>query len=408
VGTNTTSGNSNTIAVTTLVGQNDADYRTIASGNFSTASNWEYNDGTSWVTATQAPGANNNTTVQAAHSITMNVAHSMNTGKTMTVNGALSTGTFVISGGTFTLASGATLTVGSADGIASTGATGNIQTTTRTFNAAANYIYAGAAAQITGTALPTTITGSLAIQSGANTVTLTNAPTTTDSLSLQSGLFAIGSGATLNISANGKVVAASGDFATGATAGTINFVGLGSFSGNSNPYNVYANNGVNFGSGTVTIQNGGTFRINSGGYVDTNAPFYGSGSTLQYNVGATYGRNLEWSASTGRGYPHHVTISNNTTVNPVGTAGAYAAVVLRTAGNLTIDNGASFYLDFGGNNMTEDLIILGDITMNGNFSGSGASGKFLPEFARCFLEWHRNSNHCRHKRVLPGIPLPLH
>ena len=187
-------------------------------------------------------------------------------------------------------------------------------------------------------------------------------------------MFAIGSGATLNISANGKVVAASGDFATGATAGTINFVGLGSFSGNSNPYNVYANNGVNFGSGTVTIQNGGTFRINSGGYVDTNAPFYGSGSTLQYNVGATYGRNLEWSASTGRGYPHHVTISNNTTVNPVGTAGAYAAVALRTAGNLTIDNGASFYQDFGGNNMTEDLIILGDITMNGNFSGSGASG----------------------------------
>jgi hypothetical protein len=374
VGTNTTSGNSNTIAVTTLVGQSDADYRTIASGNFNTASNWEYNDGTSWVTATQAPGANNNTTVQAAHSITMNVAHSMNTGKTMTVNGALSTGTFVISGGTFTLASGATLTVGSADGIASTGATGNIQTTTRTFNAAANYIYAGAAAQITGTALPTTITGSLAIQSGANTVTLTNAPTTTDSLSLQSGLFAIGSGATLNISANGKVVAASGDFATGATAGTINFVGLGSFSGNSNPYNVYANNGVNFGSGTVTIQNGGTFRINSGGYVDTNAPFYGSGSTLQYNVGATYGRNLEWSASTGRGYPHHVTISNNTTVNPVGTAGAYAAVALRTAGNLTIDNGSSLYLDFGGNNMTEDLVILGDMTMNGNFSGSGASG----------------------------------
>ena len=374
VGTNTTSGNSNTIAVTTLVGQSDADYRTIASGNFNTASNWEYNDGTSWVTATQAPGANNNTTVQAAHSITMNVAHSMNTGKTMTVNGALSTGTFVISGGTFTLASGATLTVGSADGIASTGATGNIQTTTRTFNAAANYIYAGAAAQITGTALPTTITGSLAIQSGANTVTLTNAPTTTDSLSLQSGLFAIGSGATLNISANGKVVAASGDFATGATAGTINFVGLGSFSGNSNPYNVYANNGVNFGSGTVTIQNGGTFRINSGGYIDTNAPFYGSGSTLQYNVGATYARNLEWSASSGRGYPHHVTISNNTTLNPVGTAGAYAAVALRTAGNLTIDNGSSLYLDFGGNNMTEDLIILGDMTMNGNFSGSGASG----------------------------------
>jgi len=374
VGTNTTSGNSNTIAVTTLVGQSDADYRSIASGNFSTASNWEYNNGTSWVTATQSPSANNSTTIQAAHTITMDVTHTMNAGKTMTVNGALDAGTYVISGGIFTLASAATLTIGSADGIATSGATGNIQTTTRTFNAAANYIYAGVAAQITGTALPTTITGSLAIQSGSNTVTMTNTPTTTDSLSLQSGLFAIGSGATLNISANGKVVAASGDFATGATGGTINFVGLGSFSGSCNPYNVYANNGVNFGSGTVTIQNGGTFRINSGGYVDTNAPFYGTGSTLQYNVGATYGRNLEWSSSSGRGYPHHVTVSNNTTLNPAGTAGANAGVALQTAGGLTIDSGSSFYMDFGGNNMTVDLVVLGDMTMNGNCSGSGASG----------------------------------
>jgi hypothetical protein len=99
----------------------------------------------------------------------------------MTVNGALDAGTYVISGGIFTLASASTLTIGSADGIATSGATGNIQTTTRTFNAAANYIYAGVAAQITGTALPTTITGSLAIQSGSNTVTMTNTPTTTDS-----------------------------------------------------------------------------------------------------------------------------------------------------------------------------------------------------------------------------------
>jgi hypothetical protein len=298
----------------------------------------------------------------------------MNAGKTMLVNGSLNTGAFVISGGTFSLASAATLTIGSADGIASTGATGNIQTTIRTFNAAANYIFAGSAAQITGTALPTNITGSLAIQSGANTVTLTNAPTTTDSLSLQSGSFAIGSGATLNISANGKIVAASGSFATGSAGGTINFVGLGSFSGSCNPYNVYANSGVNFGTSTVTIQNGGTFRINSGGYIDTNAPFYGSGATLQYNVGALYGRNLEWSASTGRGYPHHVTISNNTTLNPAGTAGANAGVTFRTGGNLTIDSGSSLYLDYGGFNMTEDLVVLGDMNMNGNFSGSGASG----------------------------------
>jgi len=304
----------------------------------------------------------------------MDVAHTMNSGKTMLVNGALNTGVFVISGGIFTLASNARLTIGSADGIASTGATGNIQTTTRTFNAAANYIYAGSAAQITGAGLPTNITGSLAIQSGANTVTLTTIPTTTDSLSLQSGLFAIGTGATLNISAGGKVVAATGDLATGASGGTINFVGLGSFSGNCNPYNVYANNGVNFGSGTVTIQSGGTFRLNAGGYVDTNAPYYGSGSTLQYWINNVYGRNLEWSASSGRGYPHHVRISNNTILNPANTGATQASSPLRTAGNLTIDSGSAMYMDYGANNMIEDLVVGGDMILTGSLSASGASG----------------------------------
>ena len=374
VGTNTTSSNSNVIAVTTLVGATDADYRTVTSGNFTATSTWEFNNGSSWVAATQAPGSNNNTLVQVGHTVTMNAAHSMNSGKSMTVNGSLNASAFVISGGTFTLASGATLTVGSADGIASTGATGNIQTTTRTFNAAANYIYAGSAAQITGTALPSNVTGSLTIQSGANTVTLSNTPTTTDSLSLQSGFFAIGSGATLNISANGKVVATSGDFASGVTGGTVNFVGVGSFTGSCNPYNVYANNGVNFGTGTVTIQNGGTFRINNGGFVDTNAPFYGAGSTLQYWVGATYGRNLEWGATSGRGYPHHVQVSNNTTLNPAGTAAAQASSPLRTAGNLTIDSGANFYMDSGGNNMIEDLVVGGNMILTGAMSGSQTSG----------------------------------
>jgi hypothetical protein len=40
VGSNSTSVNSNTIATTTLVGQSEADFRTIASGNFSTPGNW--------------------------------------------------------------------------------------------------------------------------------------------------------------------------------------------------------------------------------------------------------------------------------------------------------------------------------------------------------------------------------
>jgi hypothetical protein len=75
--------------------------------------------------------------------------------------------------GAFTLSSGATLGIGHAGGIATTGNGGNIRVTgTRTYNAGANYIYNGSAAQVTGNGLPTAITGNLMINNPAG-VTLT-------------------------------------------------------------------------------------------------------------------------------------------------------------------------------------------------------------------------------------------
>ncbi|MBK9054940.1 MAG: hypothetical protein IPL78_29780 [Chloroflexi bacterium] len=65
--------------------------------------------------------------------------------------------------GTFSLASGGTLGIGSADGVASSGATGNIQTNTRTFNAGGNYVYNGTVNQNTGTGFPNNLTGDLII-----------------------------------------------------------------------------------------------------------------------------------------------------------------------------------------------------------------------------------------------------
>lgn len=301
-----------------------------------------------------------------------------------TVNngGALNFGTNVLSGtGTFTAASGATIRMGSVDGISASGATGNVQTTTRNFNQGTNYVYNGAANQITGNGLPSTLTtGQLSISntgsSGNNTVTLTTTGTQVPTLNLTSGLFAIGTGQTLTIANAGTVNATGGDFATGATGGTVN-VASGStiaFNGTCNPYNVTTAGGVNFGAGTVTIQNGGTFQINLGGFVSTNAPFYASGSTLRYNTGTTYGRNLEWSASSGRGYPHHVQMSNNTTLNPANTGASNAGVAFRTGGDVTIDAGSNIYMDNGGNNMTVPLVIGGNLNLTGNLSGSASSG----------------------------------
>ncbi|MFM9005720.1 MAG: MopE-related protein, partial [Flavobacteriales bacterium] len=213
--------------------------------------------------------------------------------------------------------------------------------------------------------------------SGSNTVTLTTNNTTLATLNLQSGLFAAGTGQNINLSNGGVINDTGGDFATGATAGrvTIPTSVSASFNGTSNPYEVYTSGGINFGAQTVTIQNGGTFRINNGGFVNTNAPFYGTGSTLQYWInGPAYGRSLEWSASSGRGYPHHVQISNNTTVDPASSGAAQANTPLRTAGNLTIDANSAMYMDNSGNNMNEDLVVSGNLVLSGSLSGSQASG----------------------------------
>ena len=71
-------------------------------------------------------------------------------------------------------------------------------------------------------------------------------------------------------------------------------------------------------TGTFTLN--GTIQINSGGYIQSTngvAPTYGSGSILKYNFGAAYGRSTEWNDedASGTGYPYHVQISNNTTLN---------------------------------------------------------------------------------------------
>ncbi|MFT3909033.1 MAG: T9SS type A sorting domain-containing protein [Ferruginibacter sp.] len=145
-----------------------------------------------------------------------------------------------------------------------------------------------------------------------NTGTVTNSlnGSTCDTLNLTGGIFSIGSANTFNMLANGVVTATAGDFITGANGGIVNFQGAGKFIGNSNPYNVYTSGGVDFGTGTVTIQGGGSFRINNGGYAINNGCFYATNSTLVYNTGNTFGAGTEWYAlfASGRGVPYNVQI----------------------------------------------------------------------------------------------------
>lgn len=95
-------------------------------------------------------------------------------------------GSTVINGTTFTLSPGATLGIRSADGIAATGATGNIRTTTRTFSSQANYIFNGTTAQNTGDGLPATVEN-LFLDNTSGHITFNSARTITDLLSIGEG-----------------------------------------------------------------------------------------------------------------------------------------------------------------------------------------------------------------------------
>lgn len=109
----------------------------------------------------------------------------------LTVNGILDCGINTITGaGTFTLPSDATLRTGNEDGIAASGATGSVQTTTRNFNTGANYEYNGTTAQSTGNGLPNTV-ANLIVNNAAN-VTLDKATLTATTLTMTDGKLILG------------------------------------------------------------------------------------------------------------------------------------------------------------------------------------------------------------------------
>jgi len=143
-----------------------------------------------------------NTTFHIANgaSYTMNSNISIsgpNNNLTIDNGGTLYTGTYIInnirngesaSGGVFTVSSGGTLGIGSAQGISLAGnATGNIQSATRNYNSGANYIYNGTVAQSTGSGLTQNTPANITINNPGNTVSLSASTTISAQLILTSG-----------------------------------------------------------------------------------------------------------------------------------------------------------------------------------------------------------------------------
>ena len=181
----------------------------------------------------------------------------------------------VVSGtGVFNLAAAATLRTGNIAGLAASGATGSVQTTTRTLPTTSNYVYNGVANQITGTGLPATVNTLTINNTGTspnNIVTLsaiTAITATSGSLTLTAGQLDLNA-KQLTIPTNGNVVATAGDFT--ATAGPVFFVGAGSVSGTVNFPTVTIAGGVNFGSASNIVT---SLQLNSGAFVNTNAPTF--------------------------------------------------------------------------------------------------------------------------------------
>ncbi|MFD0778194.1 hypothetical protein ACFQZF_06660 [Flavobacterium myungsuense] len=162
----------------------------------------------------------------------------------------------------------------------------------------------------------------------------------------------------LSITSGGSITTnSSGTFTAGD--GTVNFIGSGTITGTVAFYNVNLSGLVAF-SNAVTVNN--RLRIATGGAVTTNSPTYGSGSLLQYFVGASYNRSLEWtSATSGAGYPANVQISTNstnTTLNMLTTSA-------QCSGNLTIDSGNTL------NTTSNILTVVGNVLINGTMSLGG-------------------------------------
>lgn len=120
--------------------------------------------------------------------------------------------------------------------------------------------------------------------------------------------------------------------------------------------------------GTFAVN--GTLQINANGYIQTTptsgisvAPTYGLSSLLRYNTNNTYGRGLEWSNTTGAGYPNDVQVSNNTTLN----IRNGSDIARQIAGNLTVDSGSTLSLEGMTIASPTDigLTVIGNIINNG-------------------------------------------
>ncbi len=136
--------------------------------------------------------------------------------------------TIITGAGSFSTSAGSTLGITSAQGIAVTGATGNVQVTgTRTYATGTSYIYNGTTDQVAGTGLSQHPAEFITIENAGNTVTLSGNVVATADLVISNGTL---SASSFNLTIGGEWVNL-GDFIPGTGKVTLNGAGVQNISG---------------------------------------------------------------------------------------------------------------------------------------------------------------------------------
>lgn len=350
-------------------------YRSSGSGDWNTLSTWERWNGTNWVSPSGGEGTptsgHDTITVRSPDvvSVTSNVTIDevvVEFGGQITVSNEVTitvvdgpdtdldvfgtlqfAGSGLVSGpGSFQLNPDANINISSPGGITSAGATGNVQTATRSFSADANYTYDGSAAQVTGNGLPTAV-NNLTLRGGTKTAS--------SSIALNTGVISIRS-TTLNMGPYqltgdlttdgdfGGVLQISNTSAVPITANrTWNFkvvylggaaqTVMGGVYQGANPSLQLQNNHTNIVSGNITISFGtlrivGTSVVDMNGYdLDITGNFQGinkdAGATFNAGSGTvTYNRSGNqtlWASGTAITYNNLVLTGSGVKTIPVGT-----------------------------------------------------------------------------------------
>ncbi|HAQ18048.1 MAG TPA: hypothetical protein DCR40_02300 [Prolixibacteraceae bacterium] len=308
---------------------------------------------------------NNNLTFTNSGTLTVNgtvsLLNNSQKSSTFTNSGKLTiTGENYIGGaGKFTLSSGATLEIGSADGIISGSTQGNLRNSgTRTLSTGATYIYNGSGNQSLGTGLPGTIQN--LTLSGSGTKTMSEATIINSLVTIDDGVTLDESTRTMTLPGGASIV----------VNGTLDFSD--------------ANGEIRTGeSGTSTLTMGTLGLIKS---LDPNGLGPVTNGSLSTQIGGSWATNLGSAGSVEY---------NRLSAQPV-TSGDYYNLTISGSGTKTIAAGTAVTVN--GNLITNGLLAInsdatnsGSLIVNGTNTGDVIYNRYMDHTGTTYSRWYITS-----------------